>query len=92
MSAQPDDLVERLRAWKNSDLHKAGLRLACQEAARRIERDAATIAALREYASHLEWCRSCAEDSVGSCAEGAQLQAAAGMARAAIPSPDGAAK
>jgi hypothetical protein len=38
------------------------------------------IASLHSYAAHLQWCSSCAVDSVGSCLEGVELQAAAGMA------------
>lgn len=42
--------------------------------------------AWREYASHLEWCRSCAEDSAGSCFEGVRLNATAIEADAALSS------
>jgi len=43
------------------------------------ERDAAAqwkgrAEAWEEYATHLEWCRSCAEDPEGSCWEGAQAR------------------
>jgi hypothetical protein len=43
------------------------------------------IAALHAYAQHLEWCASCAEDSVSSCHDGHELQKAAGMAREETP-------
>jgi hypothetical protein len=37
------------------------------------------ITALESYAAHLQWCRSCAEDPVGSCFDGTELQKDAGM-------------
>lgn len=39
--------------------------------------------AWRDYAGHMEWCRSCAEDGVGSCSEGTELRIAADAVDAA---------
>lgn len=42
-----------------------------------VERGEQAIAAWQDFASHQEWCRSCAEDGVDSCSEGKALRDAA---------------
>lgn len=57
--------------------------LGAELAALRAER-AATINAWEEYASHLEWCRWCAEDGIESCDKGRPLRDAARAVRPAV--------
>ncbi|WP_423459927.1 hypothetical protein [Ottowia sp. VDI28] len=87
----PIELAERVQetmgeflmdhGWRQQDMDTSddfgALLAAAPKAAKAEPVQQHGTSAWKDYAQHLEYCRSCAEDSVGSCSEGVSLKSAA---------------